>query len=83
MDQEQRNRIARRIRARVEKLAEEKARIPSTKADLRRILGYTDRRTMETRWLGETEYTVAELVRIAEALDVRVADLTHADEDDD
>jgi hypothetical protein len=83
MDQEQRDRTARRIRARVEELAEKKARIPSTKADLRRVLGYTDRRTMEARWLGETEYTVAELVLLAEVLDVRVADLTHADNEDD
>jgi hypothetical protein len=52
------------------------------KAHLRRALGIVDRRTFDTRWDGERPWDINELVIIAEALGVRVADFVQPIDED-
>lgn len=64
-----------------EKTAEAKGAYPflsfygGPKAGIQRVTGIVDKRYFERRWNGTTPYTMEQLVRIAELLDIRVADL--------
>lgn len=85
-------RVAATVRHVVEtKAAEAKNAYPflsfygGAKNGLRRALGIADKRTFEARWVGATPYTMEQLVRIADLLGVRVADLliTHHEDPDE
>lgn len=81
MDEQIKSRVARRVRELAEAKFPYVRFVSGPKEELRRALGFTDRRTMESRWTGEVPYDIAQLAVIADLLGVRVADLTAPDDE--
>jgi len=68
-----------RVAAKVRHLADQKFPYKpfqsGPKETLRRALGYTDRRTMNDRWVGRRDYTLTELSILADLFSVPLAEL--------